>query len=143
MTSLRLHEVLSIGVKNATGKRAHDGAPVAAITDESDPFFILAMKQALDNALVKLVDPPNPSAAWEEQLFRRANQFDSGMMMYSEDDPDSVPRPDPDVVAAYDETIKVNAARRKRLNARLAMVEANLMKAMSSTLQDTYTSMLE
>jgi len=142
MESLRLHEVLAVGVKKAAGKRAHDGAPVAVIEDENDPLFLIAAKQALDNELVKLVDPPDPSAAWEEQQFRRANRFDAGMYMDSEDDIYAVPRPRPEDVDAYEETIKVNSARRTRLNARLAVVEANLMKAMSSTLQDKYTSML-
>lgn len=142
MESLRLHEVLAVGVKKAAGKRAHDGAPVAVIEDESDPLFLIAAKQALDNELVKLVDPPNPSAAWDEQQFRRANRFDSGMYMHAEEDIYAAPRPHPDDVAAYEKTIEVNAARRTRLKARLAVVEANLMKAMSSTLQNKYTSML-
>jgi hypothetical protein len=66
MTSLRLQEVLSIGVQNAAGKRERSGASSATITDENDPLFLLAAKAALDNALTNLVDPPNPSAAWDE-----------------------------------------------------------------------------
>jgi len=143
MTSLRLHEVLSVGVQNAAGKRARSGASRATITDENDPLFLLAAKGALDNALTNLVDPPNPSAAWEEQLFRRANQFDSGMMMYSDDDPNSVPPPDPDVVAVYDAIVKSNAERRTRLTTRLAVVEEKLEAAMSPQLWADYKRMLE
>ena len=143
MTSLRLHEVLSVGVQNAAGKRARSGASRATITDENDPLFLLAAKGALDNALTNLVDPPNPSVAWDEQQSRRADRFDSGMYMYSDDDPDSVPRPDPEVVAAYDAIVKSNAERRTRLTVNLAMVEEKLEAAMSPKLWVDYKRMLE
>jgi hypothetical protein len=143
MTSLRLQEVLSIGMQTAAEKRARSGASSATITDENDPLFLLAAKAALDNALTNLVDPPDPSAAWEEQSCRRANRFDAGFFMYSDDDPDSVPRPDPEFVAEYDAIVKSNAERRTRLTTRLAVVEENLAASMSTELWDDYKRMLE
>jgi hypothetical protein len=143
MTSLRLQEVLSIGMQTASEKRARSGASSATITDENDPLFLLAAKAALDNALTNLVDPPDPSAAWEDQSCRRANRCDPGFFMYSDDDPDSVPRPDREDVAEYDAIVKSNAERRTRLTTRLAVVEENLAASMSTELWDDYKRMLE
>ena len=143
MTSLRLQEVLSIGVHNAAEKRARSGTSSETITDENDPLFLVAAKAALDNALTNLVDPPDPSAAWDAQSFRRANRFDAGFFMYSDDDPDSVPRPDPEFVAEYHAIVKSNAERRTRLTKRLAVVEEKLKAYMSTNLWADYKSMLE
>ena len=143
MTSLRLQEVLSIGVHNAAEKRARSGTSSETITDENDPLFLVAAQAALDNALTNLVDPPNPSTAWDEQAQRRAELPDSAFYMYGDNDPNSAPRPALSVVAAYNAIVKSNAERRTRLTTRLAVVEKKLEASMSTELWADYKRMLE
>ena len=143
MTSLRLHEVLSIGMQNAAVKRERSDESSAKITHENDPLFLLAAKGALDNALTNLVDPPDPSAAWEEQLLRRMDRIVPGMYMYPEEDPNSIRRPHPEVVDAYKAIVESNAERRTRLTTRLAAIEAKLGASMSTELLNHYKRMLE
>ena len=103
MASSRLHEVLTIGMHAGT-KRGHDGASRGTLSDENDPIFLVMVKEAIHHELVNLVDPPDPSAAYNEQQEFRASRFDAGFYMYSEEE--SIPRPAPEVVSTYETTIQ-------------------------------------
>ena len=140
MASSRLHEVLAIGMHAGT-KRAHSGESRGTLSDENDPIFLLMAKEAIHHELVKLVDPPDPSAAYNEQQEFRENRFDAGFYMYDEET--SIPAPDPQVVSTYETTIRTNAERRARLKQNLAQVETKLRDAMSPALRNKYLSMLE
>tara|TARA_B100000963_G_scaffold288178_1_gene257447 strand:- start:542 stop:964 length:423 start_codon:yes stop_codon:yes gene_type:complete len=139
MASSRLHEVLTIGM-HAGAKRAHDGAPRGTLSDENDPIFLFMVKEAIHHELANLVDPPDPSAAYNEQQDFRASRFDAGFYVYSEEE--SIPRPAPEVVSTYETTILTNAERRARLKQNLAQVETKLRDAMSPALRNKYLSML-
>ena len=138
----RLHEVLTIGMHARGGKRAHDGTPVAKhVIDRNDPLFLLIVKDGINNELLNLVDPPDPSAAYKQQQSERAHTFDSGFYMY---DPETtIPEPDAAVMNAYLKTINSNAERRARLKERLEKVETQLRGTMSDTLRDEYIEMLK
>lgn len=142
MSSSRLHEVLTIGMHARGGKRAHDGTPLAKhVTDRNDPLFLLIVKDGINNELLNLVDPPNPSAAYEAQQNERRSRPDASMHYYDEDE--SIPKPSPAVVDAYNKTINSNAERRKRLKAGLEEVETQLRGTMSDELREVYIKMLQ
>ncbi len=113
----------------------------STLTDENDPIFLIVAKVAISNELATLVDPPDPSAAYNAQQQFRANRFDAGMYMYSEED--TIPQPSVMDVHTYALTIRVLAERRERLNANLAKVEEKMQDAMSPALKQVYLNMLK
>ena len=138
--SLRLREVLAVDM-HASGKREREGVSRSMLTDENDPIFLVIAKLAISNELAALIDPPDPSAEYNAQQLFRENRFDSGMHLYSEED--TIPQPTIMDVNVYEETTRLNSARRMRLNASLTKVESKMRDAMSPNLKKIYLDMLE